>query len=431
MGNRRSNPFTTLLLPVLLVGLAAGGCDRDRSASDEVAGRRLAVTPAVKSLAAETRAAMQSIYYFAYNPETPDPEGRLKPQPLPAAVALLTHDQSPGSEQRRGLAIAKLVGASTLVKMPDGFKIQIGPAHVRTALQDLGAPLDRIAAVLAELPPEAKRLQKENAVYAVLGGVDPPPSSPPPGPPPPPPPPPTLVQKSCAEPDDCPEPTVECPTPTTTTCDPQSKVTHATFRVTVFRGMAELRPVMDPQNWARCNSLFFDRTYLAKKDKLLGTFPRNPEGDAEKEPTPFPPGSVWTGVLFEHFTLETLAGTVSFKNLLNISAWELPTPGAVGTATPTPTPRAWGFDYSLKEPINSKVGNETPAPGGIDIDAGSVKLEVDNKQIVVVGEKYIRFSVRNPDPALNGWAKAIMGGMCDVAAGRVGSGGACCDLGGN
>jgi len=165
---------------------------------------------------------------------------------------------------------------------------------------------------------------------------------------------------------------------------------------------------MDPQNWARCNPGYFRVTYVAKKNTAL-----NQDGDAEREPNPPAAGSVWHGVLFEHFEIDG-APKALFKNLLNVSIVR-------SSAT------EYSFKYSLNKSIMSRIGDDPEEPGGIVFDEGSVTARDSGNGIILQGEKNIRFSA----PDLGGWAEIILRAMCDEVAGKFGEGaGACCDLGG-
>jgi hypothetical protein len=341
---------------------------------------------------------MQSVYFHVLVADTRDLPSEFRPMPLQTAACILKRDRLPRAEARRRLAIVKLAAGLKPVRDLGAGKVELGPPIICGALSALDAPVDQLLAQLGQrlqLLVQHRQLEVENTVRGLLQRLL------------------GALGTDCAE-------VVGRSTPDT---DPGTNAISCT--ISVQRPLSDVKPVMDPQNWAGCNSSYFAASYIAKQNPD-GSPVIDPEtGDVDPAPDPPKPGTPWSRALFEHFVFNTCGGAIScpwqtwFKNVLDITARE--------GEDPSSHQPQYKFDYSLKQSIRSAVLGVINTTGGITIDQGCVVATAGgSNSTLLVGTKFIKFA--GPfTTALNTWAAALLPEMCDEIAGESG-GGVCCDL---
>lgn len=354
---------------------------------------------------AEVRGAMQSLYFHVYKWGASVPS-KLRPMPLNRAVCILMRDQSPRHEQRRRLAIMKLTGGLRPLGSTTTPTTTVGPPQFCAALAALNAPLHSILIQIAEIivrTAQEQRLLLDQIAERVLTDTFGPQNT------------------NCA---------------TIVNCSPPQDVDPGAngigFTISVSRDLSAVKPVMDPQTWADCNSLSFKATYIAAQHTDHSPIIDDITGDAQPAASPPAPGTAYGPLpLFEYFVFDPCASfggcsswATSFKNILNITATD-----QNDSLTKKPQHK---IDYGLGQCILSTiVGTVQPKGTGIDIDKGFVKatetatLHVTQLQ----GSKVIRFTNTGPyNSGINTWTQALLPSLCDEVAGKSG-GGVCCDLG--
>src|SRR5262245_32463593 len=355
----------------------------------------------------EIRAAMQSLYFYAYKLGAKVPPG-YQPMPLDRVVCTLMRDRSPRFEERRRLAIMKLVGSLRVVR--DGQPVA-GPSEACAALIGLSAPLQQIlnqvelssvACAARDVSAEQKRLQVEQQTQGVLEEVS--------GP----------VNNRCAVIESCNEPQ-----------DLPAQTNGIAFTINVHRTFSQVESVMDPQTWDECNSDYFPKVYIAAQDKDGSPVIDDTTGDAQEASSAPAPGSDYGNPkplpLFQHFAFNPCGTSsscsnneVSFKNILNITA-------ADGTASSGSSQHQ--IDYKFSQCIQSDVLGSLKKHTGIDVDDGFVRAIDDGTNGTdLAGRKILRFSTGTNNAGLNTWAQALLPLICDEVAGKAG-GGVCCNLG--
>jgi hypothetical protein len=342
---------------------------------------------------------MQSVYFHVLSADTRDLPSEFKPMPLQTAACIIKRDRLPRAEARRRLAIMKLAGGLRPMHDAEPGKVELGPPIICDALSALDAPVDQILVQLGErlqLLVQHRQVEVENMIRVLLQRLL------------------GTLGTDCAE-------VVGRSTPDT---EPGTKAISCT--ISVQRPLSDVKPVMDPQNWASCNSSYFAATYIAKQNPDGSPVIDPQTGDVSPAPDPPKPGTTWTRPLFEYFVFDTCGGVAGcpwqtwFKNVLGITAQDGEDP-----SSHQPQHR---FDYSLKQSIRSAVLGVINTTGGITTDQGSVVATAGgSNSTLLVGTKFIKFD--GPfNPVLNAWAAALLPEMCDEIAGESG-GGVCCDLG--
>lgn len=371
---------------------------------------------------AEIRGAIFSLYFYAYKWGASVPH-KLKPMSLNRVVCTFIRDRTPGFEERRRLAIMKLVGSLKPIRHGP---VVAGPPEVCAALIGLNAPLPQILSEVqlfsvaeAEQAPgprqkrpkqkkrpkveqQTQRPKVEQQTQEVLEQVS--------GP----------VNNKCAQIDMCAEPP-----------DVPQDTNAIAFTIDVNKQLTNVKPVMDPQTWAKCNSQFFAAAYIAAQNTDNSPVIDDTTGDAQAASSPPTPGSDYGSPdplpLFEHVdfnacgTASSCSGnTVSFKNILNITALD-------GTDSVTSRPQH-SITYKFSQCTQSNVFGSVKHHTGIDIDDGFVKA-IDNGAggTTLAGSKTIGFSSSVSGAGLDTWAQAVLPLLCDEIAGKAG-GGVCCNL---
>jgi hypothetical protein len=306
---------------------------------------------------------MLSVYHYAYYASDQWLPEEFRPIPLAAAVKILAADEAEFAQWRRRQAIIQLAAAP-----PNEAR--------RTALKMLGAPLDAIAAALADAA-SFDRARRWSVIAALLEKLF--------GP---------AIAKCQTK-----------PLGTTVSFDSKSLITTATTSVGVNRNIADLARVMDPQNWDVCSD-YFDAAYVALK--VGSDYPVTSSYDALPDTSANPAGSSWHGVLFENFSMSLDGINVTwFKNLLTIDFQ----PGATEHT----------LRYSLFKSLRSRVGL-IEQNDGITTDEGSARAyqdPLDPNASIVEGTKVIRLHAPPFDHWVNYWTSLNLMAMGDEMAAAV------------
>jgi len=307
------------------------------------------------------RAAMLSVYHYAYYAGDDWLPMEFRPVPLDNAAKILAADKGELAELRRRQAIVQLAAAP--------------PSEARhAALTILGAPLEAIADVLVH-ESLFDRSKRQTAIAALLAKLFDPPTC-------------QATQLG-----------------TTVNFDAATLITTVTASVTVNRKIADLAKVMDPQNWDVCSN-FFDAAYVAKK--VANDYPVDSNYDAIEDSAAPAAGSKWHGVLFENFAMSFDGINVAwFKNLLTIDFQ----PGATQHI----------LTYQLFKSLRSRIVL-LEQNDGITTDQGSAKAyqdPLDPGSSIVEGTKSIRLHAWPFDFWVNYWTSVNLMAMGDEMASSV------------
>lgn len=298
-------------------------------------------TPVPEAFDALARQAMMSVYFLARYVDDAWLPAQFRPIPLDEAVDVIARDRRPFAGSRRLRAMAKLASAP-----PHGTR--------RRALQRLGAPLGGIETrldALRAVDPDPMRLAPGSStlVPATVAILE------------------ALIGPSIP---DC-----DRTYPTTDIWfDYTSWESTAIGKLSVQRPLAEMRVVLDPQNWDVCGSKYFQASYVAMPNGLIDA-----NGDAQVDPNPPAAGSAWSGVLFEHFVFDLGPGRLgSFRTLLDVAS--------------QPGPTSHQVDFTLRKSILSRIGSMT-RNGGIAVDEGWAKASATGAAATdVEAKKVLKFA---------------------------------------
>ena len=329
--------------------------------------------PCAQPPAAAIRAAVLSVYYFAYSPIQ-----KLhiwKPIPLGQASEILRCDQSFGARARRRRAIIKL---APRMQLAGGAPSPALAAEIGAALSRLDVPVPDLLEVLTARR-EDTQAQLEQATALYLDST--------PGP---------WGRLCCARVTYC------DPVPAGRAEDPGSVF----FTIDVARPLSEVRPIMDPQAWDSCAGTFFQDTH-----RIGDTCPTQPPVGVPAE-EPRPAGTAWSGALYEHFEANFQGGNKAmFKNLLKIA---------------TQVASGFHFDYGLCAPsgsLESDVLGNHSTPGILREDCGfSASNQLTSTSTVVSGLKKLQFGPIPGAIGLNVWVNLGLESLVD----QVADVGVCC-----
>jgi hypothetical protein len=164
--------------------------------------------------------------------------------------------------------------------------------------------------------------------------------------------------------------------------DPDSYVTRAEVHLRVKRSLSDLAVAFDPRCWDVEDNPFFLQT--EKVDRAI--FQR--EGRIVVDAHQPPPGSTWSGILYEDVECRYNAAALArFWNLLNVDF--------------RTTPDSIHMRYSLFQALRSRVWFSEQR-GGLDVDSGTLeaeRYEPDPTFTRVVAVKSVRYSDREADDA--------------------------------
>ena len=354
---------------------------------------------------AARRAAMLTVYFYAHiEPGAEVPE-TVRPLPLLEAARILRADTGPFAESRRRRAIVKLAAADL--------------ERHRDALEILGAPLDAILAIL-DIQPPLTLPEREKQIFALMNAAGPAVPGCQPG-------------MATTETEQGPNKLAShCPDPLNT-----AGVTKATSTITVPRPLSVIRQIMDPQSWDTCSE-YFPKTHVAKQDPSGVYKIDSNTHEVDEDPAAPPPGSNWSGVLFEHFRLDWQqlsedAWQKVFDELP--AAWKLFLPTPPTMVVPAGESSFWNLlsintqsgpdeyrvEYCLRMSIHGRIGLLPPlqfleSVGGIDVDEGHSEAATNpaSGEVKLTGVKYIRFAGWFPplsDVWLNVWAEVFLDAM--------------------
>jgi hypothetical protein len=265
---------------------------------------------------------MTSVYYHArYGPPDDVPE-QFRPIPLLEAVKIIKAASGPIAESRRRRAIARLY--TMPAKGSDFGKIRI------EALDALGAPISLLDKSFGKTAREAGRPVSFPMALKLLVstfGSD------------------GLCERTL---------------PKSTSSADSENIISVHSQLDVNRPLAELEPVVDPQNWDTCGSQYFAEACVPDLDPSGAPVLSATTGLPTCASTHPDPHGLWNGVLYENF-IYTMVGLtlVSFDTLINTRKTENTSTGVLEVA----------FD------LNQSLGGRMLLfPGKCDIDEGGVKL---------------------------------------------------------
>lgn len=306
---------------------------------------------------------MLSVYYNALHDAGLPSDDEHPPMALDQAVAVLRAGKGELAESRRRRAIATLASARS-----DNPRLQ-------QALTALGAPLDRIRALVGNAPKSDRSPTRAATMISVLA----------------------LLDQLWSPASQVCQRTVPVSKLEWVSAERLAKV-RVNLSVKRSDGLDGLRKAIDPQNWDRCSD-FIVASYVAQETN--GEYPVDADFNAiENTSNPPVPGTAWEGVAFEHLAV-TWGVTFSwFKHILTIDS--------------KTGPDTHRFDFALKKSLRSGVlGDELD--GGIDVDDGyaAATLKSDG-WIDVEATKALRFSERPfKTTLLNTWAVVALAAMGD------------------
>lgn len=332
--------------------------------------------------AADTRAALLAVEYWS-DPKRPDLPEHLRPIPLVEAARTLAADaqRGPYGASRRNRAIVKL----TLAGLSLGSDGRAVHEH-RQALEILGAPIERIDALIHEIgarprPDPTVTLDWDQLLawirpalslefFRLLVASSPIPP---------------LVNCSwLGIPSTVSEKRHGFQTfPCSDIAAPNDAEVVATTSVMVRRQFQELAELMDPQNWDaqssppdHCN-VYFEETKVVTLNLQ--------SGDWEAHKCPASPGTAWSAPLQEKFRMEFGQSpgslSTSVATILDIDA------------SPSSNPSNFMAMYRLNEHIFTNIGSDTR--GEIDLDKGYSAVgsgASGTNEHKVGGEKRVRFT---------------------------------------
>jgi hypothetical protein len=352
----------------LAVAFLASGCLSGGGPSDSAnggPGSDAPVPPASDSDALtekdQVNRALLTVYYFAHAGDLkPDQAQLLPPELRPtrddllAAAKVIAADSSEAGSSRRRRAIVKLAVAG---RETHDYKVELGI---------LGAPQETIDHAL-RAQSDADRDELESELWNELAAA----SS---------------------------YPIAWCPVtwprvkvvPTWPT-----RTMQATVTVDVRRTVSELTSALDPQSWSRCDSTFFDKSYVALESgyEVPVDSKYDPTPDADKPSS----GQAWDRMFFEEFRFGSGILNISwFKNLLVVQT--------------EVTQDEFRVDYDLYRAVRSKYSSDE-RDGGLDKDQGFLRVRgIDDDWSRYEAVKTLRFFGRGQsiDDQLNAWSYILL-----------------------
>ncbi len=315
----------------------------------------------------EEALALNSIYFHAlYGDDDPGPEElpeEYRPLPLEEAAARLASGQRSALRHR---AAARLLASPRRPAMD--------PAHPFNRALDLllpkAVPLSSITPpLMGTAPPE----RQFGGYLRMLNAAE------------------TDLPCERTEPD------------TTVDFDPNTSMISGRSTMRVRRPLAELRALLDPQEWDRVLPAHFVQSCVA--DCPNGTCEIDPKTyDATCAAAPPATGSDWAAILFEHFRLNIgkVVKLVEFKNLLDVTSEQ--------------TPTGHRFTYTLRSVLYGRIAVAEQVGNGLDHDDGYIELsEEADGWVALTATKDFRLAGWKHNKVLNWWTSITIRTTLDSA----------------